>query len=158
MILNRAVCRLNMSERVWNNDRLRSTNSFFSKTKQCFLLKNRKFQGQTKEVQNTIFILHVTHISVFVWFQSRCSSVKSVSIFSSIDIKHDILRLFESTTDKIRLTWLHLVITLNSRSYFYTYTSLWKYLDFNLILIQFTCLFSLVSCDIPRNLQNILGS
>ena len=35
----------------------------------------------------TIPICHITNISDFVWFQRSCGSMKSVSFFSSLDIR-----------------------------------------------------------------------
>ena len=55
--------------------------------KNCRFLWKKMFKRQIQEVQYTIHIRHIRNISDFVWFQRSCGSMKSVSSFSSINVK-----------------------------------------------------------------------
>ena len=63
--------------------------------KNCVFRGKKIFQRQIQEVHYTIPIRHITNISDFVWFQRSYGSMKSVSSFSSIDVRtpcHNVAR------------------------------------------------------------------
>ena len=81
------VRRLGMVERVKTRNDYGLRIWIFSQ-KMPFSVGKKMFQRQIQEVQYTIPIRHMTNIPDFVWFQRSCGSMKSVSSFSSIDIKN----------------------------------------------------------------------
>lgn len=71
--------------RLSKTDRQRSPNwDIFSKISSLW---GKKIDSKTNVGSwNTTFICHIINISDFEWFQRRCSLIKLVSSFSSIDI------------------------------------------------------------------------